>query len=105
MDNGSSRTSRATRAAHPGITVACTPDHASWLNMTERWFGVLTRKLLRRGGFTSRQDPGTPITAFTIRRSKRARRCKRSYDAGAEHARYLERRPRPEPQTARPEAA
>jgi transposase len=35
MDNGSSHTSRATRAwlaAHPRITVTYTPKHASWLN-------------------------------------------------------------------------
>ena len=31
--------------------------------------------------------------------------CKWSYDASAEHARYLERHPQPEPQTALPEAA
>jgi transposase len=108
MDNGSSRTSRATRAwlaAHPRITVTCTLRHASWLNMTGQWSGVVTRKLLRRGDFTSREDLGTRITAFTIRHSKRARPCKRSYDAGAEHARYLERHPQPEPQAALPEAA
>jgi transposase len=108
MDNGSSRTSRATRAwlaAHPRITVTCTLRHASWLNMTGQWSGVVTRKLLRRGDFTSREDPGTRITAFTIRHSKRARPYKRRYDADAEHARYLERHPQPEPQAALPEAA
>lgn len=76
MDNGTSRTSRATRAwlaAHPRITVTCSPKHASWLNMIEQWFGVLTRKLLRRGDFTSREDLETRITAFTSRHNKRAR--------------------------------
>jgi transposase len=95
MDNGSSHTSRATRAwlaAHPRITVTCTPS-TSWLNMIEQWFGVLTRKLLRRGDFTSREDLETRITAFTIRHNKRARPHKWSYDADAEHARYLERHP------------
>jgi hypothetical protein len=48
---------------------------------------------------------GERITAFTIRHNKRARPCKRSYDADAGHARYLERHPPPEPQTALPEAA
>jgi hypothetical protein len=33
--------------------------------MIEQWFGVLTRKLLRRGDFTSRDDLETRITAFT----------------------------------------
>jgi transposase len=39
MDNGSSHTSKATRAwiaAHPRITVTYTPKHASWLNMIVR---------------------------------------------------------------------
>jgi hypothetical protein len=58
-----------------------------------------------RGDLTSREDPGTRITASALRRGKRARPCKRSYDADAERARYLERHPQPEPQTARPEAA
>ena len=52
MDNGSSHTSRATRAwiaAHPRISVTYTPKHASWLDMAELWFSVLTRALLRRG--------------------------------------------------------
>src|ERR1035441_6605332 len=56
MDNGSSHTSRATRAwiaAHPRISVTYTPKHASWLDMAELWFSVLTRALLRRGEFTS----------------------------------------------------
>jgi transposase len=108
MDNGSSHTSAATRAwlaAHPRIAVTCTPKHASWLNMIEQWFGVLTRRLLRRGDFTSRDDLEAKITAFTIRHNKNARPYKWSYDAGAEHARYLERHPQPDPVPALPEAA
>jgi transposase len=109
MDNGSSHTSRATRAwlaAHPRFSVTYTPKHASWLNMIEQWFGVLTRRLLRRGDFTSRDDLEAKITAFTIRHNKNARPYKWSYDADAEHARYLERHPQPEPpHAALPEAA
>jgi hypothetical protein len=45
--------------------VTCTPKHASWLN-TEQWFGVLTRRVLRRGDFTSRDDLETKITVFAI---------------------------------------
>ncbi len=99
MDNGSSHTSRATRAwlaARPRFAVTYTPKHASWLNMIEQWSGVLTRRVLRRGDFSSRADLETKITAFTIRHNKNARPCRWSYDAGAEHARYLERHPRPE---------
>ena len=70
MDNGSSHTSRATRAwlaAHPRISVTYTPKHASWLDMAELWFSALTRALLRRGEFTSRADLIGKITDFTIR--------------------------------------
>ena len=109
MDNGSSHTSRATRAwveAHPRFTVTYTPRHASWLNMVEQWSGVLTRRLLRRGDFTCRDDLEAKITAFTIRYNKNARPYKWSYDAGAEHARYPERHPQPGPRPAAvPEAA
>ncbi|HYA49843.1 MAG TPA: IS630 family transposase [Streptosporangiaceae bacterium] len=106
MDNGSSHTSAATRswlAARPRFQVTYTPKHASWLNMIEQWFGVLTRRLLRRGEFTSRDDLEAKITAFTIRYNKNARPYQWSYDADADHARYLARHH--DPQSALPEAA
>ena len=108
MDNGSSHTSRATKAwlaAHPRFSVTYTPKHASWLNMIEQWFGVLTRRLLRRGDFASRDDLDAKITAFTIRHNKNARPYRWSYDADAEHARYLERHPESAPVPAIQEAA
>jgi len=97
MDNGSSHTSAATRAwlaAHPRFAVTYTPKHVSWLNMIEQWSGVLTRRLLRRGDFASRDGLAAKITAFTIRYNKNARPYKWSHDADAEHARYLQRHPR-----------
>jgi transposase len=96
MDNGSSHTSRATRAwiaAHPRFEVTHTPKHASWLNMVEQWFSILTRRLLRRGDFTSRDDLDQQITDFTISWNETAHPFKWKYDADAEHARYLERHP------------
>jgi hypothetical protein len=33
-----------------------TPKHCSWLNQIEIWFGILMRKLLRRGSFLSQTD-------------------------------------------------
>ncbi len=33
-----------------------TPKHCSWLNQVEIWFSILTRKLLRRGSFSSQVD-------------------------------------------------
>jgi transposase len=96
MDNGSSHTSRATRAwlaAHPRFAVTYTPKHASWLNMVEQWFSALTRRLLRHGDFASREDLEGQITAFTIRYNRTARPYRWGYDADAEHAKYLVRHP------------
>jgi len=36
-------------AKHPRFRVHFTPTSSSWLNQVERWFGLLTGKLLRRG--------------------------------------------------------
>ena len=53
--------SMETRAAylmnpeHP-VYFIYTPKHCSWLNQIEIWFGILSRRLLRRGNFTSIQD-------------------------------------------------
>ncbi|MGH3407255.1 MAG: transposase, partial [Streptosporangiaceae bacterium] len=96
MDNGSSHTSKATRAwiaAHPRFAVTCTPKHASWLNVIEQWFSILTRKLLRRGSFGSQEDLDNQITEFTIGYNKTAHPWKWKYDADTEHARYLQRHP------------
>ena len=40
-------------AAHPEIHFHFTPTGASWMNMVEAWFGILTRKSIRRGSFPS----------------------------------------------------
>jgi transposase len=96
LDNGSSHTSKATRAwlaAHPRFTATYTPKHASWLNMIEQWFSALTRRALRGGDFASRDDLEAKITAFTVRHNRTARPYRWRYDADAEHARYLARHP------------
>lgn len=41
-----------------------TPKHCSWLNQIEIWFGILMRKLLRRGNFISQDDLKTRILLF-----------------------------------------
>ncbi len=41
-----------------------TPKHCSWLNQIEIWFGILMRKLLRRGNFISQDDLKSRILAF-----------------------------------------
>jgi len=41
-----------------------TPKHASWMNQIEIWFGILVRKVLRRGNFKSRSDLKKKILEF-----------------------------------------
>jgi len=41
-----------------------TPKHCSWLNQIEIWFGILMRKLLKRGSFLSQTDLKTRILDF-----------------------------------------
>ena len=48
---------------HP-VYFVYTPKHCSWLNQIEIWFGILARKLLRRGSFTSIEDLNQQVLAF-----------------------------------------
>ncbi len=41
-----------------------TPKHGSWLNQIEIWFGVLSRRVLRRGDFTSVEDLARKVVAY-----------------------------------------
>ena len=82
MDNGSSHTSKETKAwlaGHPRFTVTYTPVHASWLNMV--FFSILTRRMLRRGDFASRQDLIDKILAFIKTYNRAAKPFRWSYDA------------------------
>lgn len=84
MDNGSSHTSKATKAwlvEHPRFVVHHTPVHASWLNQVEAFFSILTRKLLRRGEFDSRDDLVTKMLAFIEHHGETAKPFKWVYDA------------------------
>lgn len=38
---------------HPRFQLHFTPTHGSWLNLVERWFGLLTEQALRRASHTS----------------------------------------------------
>jgi transposase len=56
LDNSSTHSTPAVQAwlaKHPEIQFHFTPKGASWLNMVEAWFGILTRKSVRRASFES----------------------------------------------------
>ena len=58
-----------------------TPKHASWLNIVEIFFSILTRRMLRRGEFTSRQDLADKILKFIEVYNRTAKPFRWSYDA------------------------
>jgi len=41
-----------------------TPKHASWMNQIEIWFGILMRKVIKRGFFLSKDDLKNKILNF-----------------------------------------
>ena len=49
---------------HPNVFFHYTPTSASWLNMVEIWFGILTLKSLRGASFTDTKQLGAHIKAF-----------------------------------------
>jgi transposase len=63
IENGQQRRAWLTNSDKP-IVFVYTPKHASWLNPIEIWFGVLSRKLLRRGSFRSTQDLDERVRRF-----------------------------------------
>jgi transposase len=46
------------------IRFVYTPKHCSWLNQVEIWFSILSRRLLKRGNFTSTEDLKQRILSF-----------------------------------------
>jgi hypothetical protein len=46
------------------IRFCYTPKHASWMNQIEIWFGILVRKVIRRGNFASLTDLQQKLEAF-----------------------------------------
>ena len=54
IDNSSTHSTPAVREwldHHPWVHFHFTPKGASWINLIEAWFGILTKKSIRRGSF------------------------------------------------------
>lgn len=58
---------------HPRYHVHFTPTGASWLNQVERWFGLLTERMLRRGVFTSVKQLEAAIVKYVAQHNTQAK--------------------------------
>lgn len=68
LDNLSAHKSPAIRrwlVRHPRFHFHFTPTYASWLNLVERFFGLLTQEALRRGSHTSIPQLSAAILEYT----------------------------------------
>jgi hypothetical protein len=63
LRTGAQRRAFLADPAHKHV-VHFTPKHGSWLNQVEIWFGVLCRRLLRRGEFRSVEELAERILEF-----------------------------------------
>ena len=67
LDNyGTHKTPRVRRwfARHPRFHLHFTPTSASWLNLVERWFALLTEKQIKRGAHRSVRALETAIREY-----------------------------------------
>jgi transposase len=69
VDNyGTHKTPRVRRwfARHPRFHVHFTPTSASWLNLIERWFALLSQKQIKRGAHRSVRALETAIREYLV---------------------------------------
>lgn len=58
---------------HPRVHFHFTPTYASWLNLVERFFGLLTEKALKRGSHTSLPQLRAAILAYVDAHNERGK--------------------------------
>jgi transposase len=58
---------------HPRVHFHFTPTYASWLNLVERFFGLLTEKALKRGSHTSIPQLREAILAYIAAHNERGK--------------------------------
>ena len=51
-------------ARRPRFHLHFTPTYAAWINQVEGWFGIITRKAIRRGSFPNVEELTRKINAF-----------------------------------------
>lgn len=57
-----------------------TPTHASWLNQIELWFSILSRKILKRGIFSSKEELVKTVMNYIDEYNKKAKPFKWTYE-------------------------
>ena len=63
LENTQTRQAFLSDSSHR-IRFAYTPKHCSWLNQVEIWFGIVVKKVIKRGNFTSKDDLRRKIDEF-----------------------------------------
>jgi DDE superfamily endonuclease len=63
LRTGAQRRAFLTDPGHKHV-IHYTPKHGSWLNQIEIWFGVLEKRVIRRGNFVSKADLTRRILAY-----------------------------------------
>ena len=69
--------------AHPRIHLHFTPTGASWLNLIERWFGLITDQAIRRGSFDSVRRLEAAISRWLTHWNEHARPLRWTKSAAA----------------------
>ncbi len=60
-------------AAHARFHLHFTPTSASWLNLVERWFALITQQVIRRGSFDSARRLEQAIMRWLAYRNQHAK--------------------------------